>query len=213
MAAKKALTYGEHFRPERLKEWPEPESVAFMEALAREDIDEAVHAILFRENYVAKVMVPSFCDPLFRRQQEMDEEKRAVFQYKTGKGYTLKEFKDLEKAGLYAKLPQFTFTLHSVIPKEWHKASARSVISRTHSKCSSEKLTYSEKKCLPDKENKTTDLSQIIFERKFHSSKLSQENKRDEKNCVVGGTRQHRPRSWVAGDGQRGWGHGPWKGE
>ncbi|XP_057165332.1 protein FAM228B-like isoform X3 [Ursus arctos] len=275
MASKKAPTYGEHFRPEKLKEWPEPESVAFMEALAREDIDEAVRAILFRENYVAKrldtyfqhvdifkerrkemlhkkwienvaeplqqritekvisyggserkkqenfeyflqhnnkreivfgdlydpevcssfymtkkdpnygkVMVPSFCDPLFRRQQELDEEKRAVFQYKTGKGYTLKEFKDLEKAGLYAKLPQFTLTLHSAIPKERHKASARSVISRAHRKCSSENFTCSEKKCLPDKENKTADLSQTVLERKFHSSKLSQENKRDEKNCV-----------------------------
>uniref|UniRef100_A0A452SKN1 Family with sequence similarity 228 member A n=1 Tax=Ursus americanus TaxID=9643 RepID=A0A452SKN1_URSAM len=178
MASKKAPTYGEHFRPEKLKEWPEPESVAFMEALAREDIDEAVRAILFRENYVAKVMVPSFCDPLFRRQQELDEEKRAVFQYKTGKGYTLKEFKDLEKAGLYAKLPQFTLTLHSAIPKERHKASARSVISR---------------KCLPDKENKTADLSQTVLERKFHSSKLSQENKRDEKNSGLGRL------SWIAG--------------
>lgn len=57
------------------------------------------------------------------------------FYLPVGKGYTLKEFKDLEKAGLYAKLPQFTLTLHSAIPKERHKASARSVISRAHRKC------------------------------------------------------------------------------
>lgn len=31
MAATKTSTYGEHFRPEKLKEWPEPESVALME--------------------------------------------------------------------------------------------------------------------------------------------------------------------------------------
>ncbi|XP_061287369.1 protein FAM228A-like [Bos javanicus] len=34
-------------------------------------------------NY-GKVAVPPFCDPLFRRQQERDEEQRAVFQYTTG---------------------------------------------------------------------------------------------------------------------------------
>ncbi|KAF0876290.1 F228B protein, partial [Crocuta crocuta] len=72
-----------------------------------------------------KVMVLSFCDSLFRRRQEMDEEKRAVFQYKTGKRHILKECKDLEKTRLYATLPHFTFTLHDVIPKEWHKASVR----------------------------------------------------------------------------------------
>uniref|UniRef100_A0A4W2CW37 Family with sequence similarity 228 member B n=1 Tax=Bos indicus x Bos taurus TaxID=30522 RepID=A0A4W2CW37_BOBOX len=34
-------------------------------------------------NY-GKVAVPPFCDPLFIRQQEIDEEQRAVFQYTTG---------------------------------------------------------------------------------------------------------------------------------
>ncbi|KAM5291767.1 protein FAM228A [Ctenodactylus gundi] len=54
MAATKAFNYHAHFRPEKLREWPEPESVSLMEALAREDIDEAVHTILFRENYIVK---------------------------------------------------------------------------------------------------------------------------------------------------------------
>lgn len=31
MAATKMLNHDEHFRPEKLKEWPEPESVALME--------------------------------------------------------------------------------------------------------------------------------------------------------------------------------------
>ncbi|KAM4867001.1 protein FAM228A-like isoform 1-T2 [Thomomys bottae] len=43
-----------HFNVEKLKDWPRPESVSSMEVLAREDIDGAVHAILFRENYVVK---------------------------------------------------------------------------------------------------------------------------------------------------------------
>uniref|UniRef100_A0A3Q2GZ02 Family with sequence similarity 228 member A n=1 Tax=Equus caballus TaxID=9796 RepID=A0A3Q2GZ02_HORSE len=275
MAAAKTARCDAHFRPEKLKEWPEPESVSLMEALAREDIDEAVHAILFRENYVVKkldmyfhhldifkerrkemlhkkwiqnvaeplqqrimekvisyrglektkqenfeyflkhanktemigdlcdpevynpfymmkkdpnygkVTVPPFYDPLFRRQQEMDEEKRAIFQYKTGKRYTLKEFKELEKARLYAKLPQFTFTLHSVIPKERHKASARPARGRARGGCSPEKLICAEKKYLSDKEKKTTDLSQVVFERQFHCSKLSQGNNRKEKKDLI----------------------------
>lgn len=174
MAATKLSNCGKHFGPEQLEKWPELESVTLMEALAREDIDEAVYAILFRENCIAKrldtyfqhldafkerkkellhkkwtenvakplqqrimekvisykalektkqenfeyflkhtnkteiifgdfydpevynpfymtkkdpnygkVAVPPFCDPLFIRQQETDEEQRAVFQYTT----------------------------------------------------------------------------------------------------------------------------------
>lgn len=47
--------------------------------------------------------------------------------------------------------------------------------------CSPEKLICAEKKYLPDKEKKTTDLSQVVFERQFHCSKLSQGNNRKEK--------------------------------
>nr|KAF6446690.1 family with sequence similarity 228 member A [Rousettus aegyptiacus] len=35
MAATKTSTYDEHFRPEKLKEWPQPESVALMEVKRR----------------------------------------------------------------------------------------------------------------------------------------------------------------------------------
>lgn len=51
-----------------------------------------------------------------------------------GKRCTLKEFKELEKARQYARLPQFTFSLHSMVSKERPKASARPVGSKTHSK-------------------------------------------------------------------------------
>uniref|UniRef100_A0A8C3VY36 Family with sequence similarity 228 member A n=1 Tax=Catagonus wagneri TaxID=51154 RepID=A0A8C3VY36_9CETA len=185
MAAMKIPNFGEHFGPEQLKKWPEPESVALMEALAREDIDEAVHAILFRENYVAKVMVPPFCDPLLRRQQGVDEEQRAILQYRMGKRCTLEEFKELERARQHARSPQFAFTLCSVVPKARPKASARPVGSKTRGKCSSEKLICAEEKYLPDKEKKTINISQTIFERQFCSSKLSQESKRREKKGLV----------------------------
>uniref|UniRef100_A0ABI7X075 Protein FAM228A n=1 Tax=Felis catus TaxID=9685 RepID=A0ABI7X075_FELCA len=181
MASKKVSTCGEHFRPEKLKEWPELESVALMEALAREDIDEAVHAILFRENYIAKVMLPLFCDSPFRRWQEMDEEKRAVFQNKAGKRYTLKECKDLEKARLCATLPHFTFTLHDVILRHKQMMNKNAKKKKdSFSLCPSSLLVLSLKKKKKRKRKEKT-----IFERQFHSSKLSQENGREERNCVV----------------------------
>nr|XP_027793699.1 protein FAM228A [Marmota flaviventris] len=114
--------YAEHFSPENLKRWPQPESVPLMEVLAREDIDEAVHAILFRENYVVKAPVPPFCGPLLRRQQKAEEEVRASRRYETGKQYFAKELKET-KDRLHAKWPPFIFTLQNVIPKESQKAS------------------------------------------------------------------------------------------
>ncbi|KAM6221977.1 protein FAM228B-like [Rhynchocyon petersi] len=36
------------------KEWSEPKSLSFIEALAKEDIDTAVQSILYRENYLIK---------------------------------------------------------------------------------------------------------------------------------------------------------------
>uniref|UniRef100_A0AC11E361 Uncharacterized protein n=4 Tax=Caprinae TaxID=9963 RepID=A0AC11E361_SHEEP len=292
MAATKMSNCGKHFGPEQLEKWPEPESVTLMEALAREDIDEAVYAILFRENCITKrldvyfqhldafkerrkellhkkwtenvakplqerimekvisykalekkkqenfeyflkhtnkteiifgdfydpevynpfymtkkdpnygkVVVPPFCDPLFRRQQEIDEEQRAIFQYTTGKRCTLKEFKELEKARQYARLPQFTFSLHSMVSKERPKASARPVGSKTHSKHSPEKLVCAEEKFPPYKVKMTSDVNQTVFERRFYSSKISQESKRHEKKGLALGTGQHRPRSWAAGEG------------
>ncbi|KAL2773662.1 protein FAM228A, partial [Daubentonia madagascariensis] len=143
--------------------------------LARENIDEAVHAILFRENYIVKVTVSPFFDPLFQRQQEVDEEKRASLQYETGKRYSIKELKEIEKARLHARLPQFTFALHSVIPKKWHKVSTRSR-SKNYGKCSPEKLICAEKKQnRREEEQRTTELGQAAFERQFRSSKLAQD--------------------------------------
>uniref|UniRef100_A0A8C5UL86 Family with sequence similarity 228 member A n=1 Tax=Microcebus murinus TaxID=30608 RepID=A0A8C5UL86_MICMU len=182
MASTKTVNYDGHFGREKLKAWPEPESVSLMEVLARENIDEAVHAILFRENYVVKVTVSPLFDPLFQRQRELDEETRTSLQYKTGKQYSIKELKEIEKARLYARMPRLTFALHSEIPREWHKASTRPR-SKTPGKCSTEKLICAENN-QKRKEKKTTDLSQAAFERQFHSSRLSP-NKGDGKKGVV----------------------------
>ncbi|XP_040848672.1 protein FAM228A [Ochotona curzoniae] len=170
MAAANISNYSEYFRPEKLKEWPEPELVSLMEVLAREDIDEAVHAILFRENYAVKVTVPPFSDPLFRRQQETEQEKRENLQYETGKRYSVKEFKELEKARLQVRLPQFTFTLHSAVPRGRRPSSVRPARSSTRGKFSPKKLPCAEKPPPPAEE--VTDVSQLAFERQFLSSKL-----------------------------------------
>ncbi|XP_070092692.1 protein FAM228B isoform X8 [Equus caballus] len=203
---KKGNAFIEHYDPKEYDPfYTRKEDPNFLKEMIGDLCDPEVYNPFYmmkKDPNYGKVTVPPFYDPLFRRQQEMDEEKRAIFQYKTGKRYTLKEFKELEKARLYAKLPQFTFTLHSVIPKERHKASARPARGRARGGCSPEKLICAEKKYLSDKEKKTTDLSQVVFERQFHCSKLSQGNNRKEKKDLVLGTRRNRPQSWAAGEGR-----------
>uniref|UniRef100_H2P6T9 FAM228A n=1 Tax=Pongo abelii TaxID=9601 RepID=H2P6T9_PONAB len=181
MAATKTSSYDEHFRPEKLREWPEPESVSLMDA--REDIDEAVRAILFRENSVVKVTVPPFVDPLFQRQPEVDEEKRTGLQCETGENdVPIKEIKEIEKARLHAK----------VAIKASVRARSKTYKYRTNDP---EKLICADKK-QKRKEKKTTDLSQAAFERQFLSSKLSRKNKVGERKGLVSrGLR----RGWHAG--------------
>uniref|UniRef100_A0A8C5L206 Family with sequence similarity 228, member A n=1 Tax=Jaculus jaculus TaxID=51337 RepID=A0A8C5L206_JACJA len=256
MAATNGLNYDDHFRPEKLKEWPEPDSVSLMEVLAREDIDEAVHAILFRENYVVKRLdvyfqhlavfkerrkemlhkkwVENVAEPLQQRiiekvmsykgaekirQEKYEyylkptnklsdfqrEEKEFDFNFYFPIGkqyYTKRELKETEKARLYAKSPEFKSTLHGLSPKEWHKPSARLMsggLRLSPLSHSPEKLVRAAKQHLPEEEV-TTDLSQIVFERQFRSSKLSQEKREAEKKGLVTGTRLQRPRSWTAGE-------------
>ncbi|XP_007653205.2 protein FAM228A [Cricetulus griseus] len=207
MAATKTSNCDEHFSVEKLKEWSEPESVSLMEVLAREDIDEAVHAILFRENYIVKV-IPSLsclptaahssrcktkasplCECLFRRQQELREAKGTSYQQGTGKqNDTQKEPKGTGKASLFSRSPQFMLTSHAIVLKERQRASSQP------GTCSSEKLVCASKSHL-SQEEETPNLSQLASERQFHFWKLSQENKEAEKKGPVLGTQPPRPRS------------------
>ncbi|KAM9067139.1 protein FAM228B-like [Sarcophilus harrisii] len=56
-----------------------------------------------------KVMVPLFRDPMQLAQQDRDEENRAILRCETGKRYTMKEFKQVEKARQLEGLPPFSF--------------------------------------------------------------------------------------------------------
>ncbi|KAL1783348.1 hypothetical protein HispidOSU_017140 [Sigmodon hispidus] len=198
------------------KEWLEPQSLSFMEALAKEDIDAAVQSILYRENYVMKeldkylyhhdflnarkkemlykkwvervadplqkkiiekvcshkkikkrrrqelddflrhvnkkgnafiehydpkeydpfymskedpnflkVIMPPFRDPLKKAQYDKDDEKRTLLQCETGKIYTMKEFKEIEKAQLHSRFPSISNSRQCITPNEWLKVPMR----------------------------------------------------------------------------------------
>ncbi|XP_014439363.1 protein FAM228B isoform X3 [Tupaia chinensis] len=134
------------------KEWLKPQPLGFMEALAKEDIDAAVQSILYRENYVMKgnvfiehydpkeydpfymskedpnflkVTVPPFRDPLKKAQYDKDNEKRILLQCETGKTYTMREFKEVEKAQLSSRFPRISTSRHFMTPNEWLKVPTR----------------------------------------------------------------------------------------
>lgn len=198
------------------KEWLEPQSLSFMEALAKEDTDAAVQSILYRENYVMKeldkylnhhdflnarrkemlykkwvervedplqkkiiekvsshkkikkrrrqelenflryvnkkenafiehydpkeydpfymskedpnflkVIMPPFRDPLKKAQYDKDDEKRTLLQCETGKIYTMKEFKEIEKAQLQSRFPSISNSRQCMTPNEWLKVPMR----------------------------------------------------------------------------------------
>ncbi|XP_031212517.1 protein FAM228A [Mastomys coucha] len=268
MADTKTSNCAEHFSVEKLKEWPEPESVSLMEVLAREDIDEAVHAILFRENYVVKrldtylqhlavfkerrkemlhkkwvenVVQPlqqritdkvisyrrsgknqvkyeycfkhtnkptkmsSPCECLFQKQQELREAKGTSYQHGRGKPHgTKKEAKETEKGVPFTRSPPFPLRSHCLTPRERQKACARLMQNKPGGRnrykgASPEKRVYTLNSHLP-KEVKTVSRGQLVFERQFRASRLSQEIKEAEKKGLVSGTQPQRPRSWAAAD-------------
>ncbi|XP_040849880.1 protein FAM228B [Ochotona curzoniae] len=198
------------------KEWLEPQSLTFMESLAKEDTDAAIQLILYRENYMIKeldkrllhydflkerkkemlhkrwvdnvadplqkkilekigshkkikkrrqeeldgflkyvnkkgnafiehydpkeydpfcmskedpsflkVALPPFRDPLKKAQYEKDDAKRILLQCETGKMYTMREFKEVEKAQLHSRFPRISTSRHFMTPNEWLKLPTR----------------------------------------------------------------------------------------
>uniref|UniRef100_A0A8C9QM16 Family with sequence similarity 228 member A n=1 Tax=Spermophilus dauricus TaxID=99837 RepID=A0A8C9QM16_SPEDA len=244
---------GEEEKIIKIYQFPCFSQMIFEPVLAREDIDEAVHAILFRENYVVKRLDTYFqhLDTFKERRKEMlhrkwimnvaepiqqrimgkvtsnrgagktkrenfecflkstDKTVPSMFYFPTGKQYFAKELKET-KDRLHAKWPPFIFTRQNVVPKESHKASGvprKSKAFRYGESTQMNKPICMEKKRLFGKE-KTTDLSQLAFERQFRVSQLHK-NKEAEKRGLVLGTRQQRPRSWAAGDHEQRWGPQP----
>ncbi|XP_064428007.1 protein FAM228B isoform X2 [Mirounga angustirostris] len=65
-----------------------------------------------------KVTIPPFRDPLKKAQYDKDDEKRTLLQCKI---YTMKEFKEIEKAKLHSRFPRISNSRHFMTPNEWLK--------------------------------------------------------------------------------------------
>ncbi|EHB15998.1 hypothetical protein GW7_13986, partial [Heterocephalus glaber] len=124
--------------------------------LAREDIDQAVRMILFRENHVVKRLDTylQHLDIFKTRRKGMLYKKwveragdlaqwfRCLLRKRKdrssipGKPYSTKKLKETAKTSLRAKPPQFPFAVHSRPRREWRKASWGAVGSGTHCSCS-----------------------------------------------------------------------------
>ncbi|XP_029409737.1 protein FAM228B isoform X2 [Nannospalax galili] len=257
------------------KEWLEPQSLSFMEALAKEDIDAAIQSILYRENYVIKeldtflyhheflnarrkeilykkwadhvadplqkkivekicshkkikkrrqqeldnflkhvnkkgnafiehydpkeydpfymrkedpnflkVIMPQFCDPLKKAQYDKDDEKRTLLQCETGKIYTRKEFKEIEKAQLHSRFPSISNSRQYMTPNEWLKVPMRYIESEFCKKSRNRGLPSLNKEAVCQ-EGKNPSSKEINSKGCFSSVNLSQEVERDEDQDVV----------------------------
>uniref|UniRef100_A0A8C6G4M5 Protein FAM228B n=1 Tax=Mus spicilegus TaxID=10103 RepID=A0A8C6G4M5_MUSSI len=67
------------------------------------------------------VIMPPFRDPLKKAQYDQDDEKRTLLQCETGKIYTMKEFKEIEKAQLHSRFPSISNSRQSMTPNGWLK--------------------------------------------------------------------------------------------
>ncbi|XP_021109205.1 protein FAM228B isoform X2 [Heterocephalus glaber] len=72
-----------------------------------------------------KLIIPPFHDPLKKAQYDKDDEKRTLLQCETGKIYTMKEFKEVEKARLRSRFPKICSSRHFMTPNEWLKLPTR----------------------------------------------------------------------------------------
>ncbi|XP_037669261.1 LOW QUALITY PROTEIN: protein FAM228B [Choloepus didactylus] len=68
-----------------------------------------------------KVTIPPFRDPLKKAQYDKDEDKKTLLQCETGKIYTMKKFREVEKAKLYSRFPSISNSRHFMTPNKWLK--------------------------------------------------------------------------------------------
>ncbi|XP_054534258.1 protein FAM228B isoform X1 [Pan troglodytes] len=79
----------------------------------------------FLKHVNKKVTIPPFHDPLKKAQYDKDNEKRTLLQCETGKIYSMKEFKEVEKVQLHSRFPQISNSRHFMTPNEWLKLPTR----------------------------------------------------------------------------------------
>ncbi|XP_072623671.1 protein FAM228B isoform X5 [Vulpes vulpes] len=112
-------------RPKSSKDWLEPQPLCFVEGNAfieHYDPKEYDPFYMSKEDpNFFKVTIPPFRDPLKKAQYSKDDEKRTLLQCETGKIYTMKEFKETEKAKLHSRFPSISNSRHFMTPDEWLK--------------------------------------------------------------------------------------------
>uniref|UniRef100_A0A673VAX1 Protein FAM228B n=1 Tax=Suricata suricatta TaxID=37032 RepID=A0A673VAX1_SURSU len=73
----------------------------------------------FLKHVNKKVVIPPFRDPLKKAQYDKDDGKRTLLQCETGKIYTVKELKEVEKAKQHSRFPGISNSRHFMTPNKW----------------------------------------------------------------------------------------------
>ncbi|XP_063480015.1 protein FAM228B isoform X6 [Symphalangus syndactylus] len=127
-----------------------------------------------------KVTIPPFHDPLKKAQYDKDNEKRTLLQCETGKIYSIKEFKEVEKAQLHSKFPQISNSRHFMTPNEWLKLPTRYIESEFCKRRRNKGSSFLERESLCYQEGKNPSAKEATSEGYFSSLSLSQEREEDQ---------------------------------
>ncbi|XP_032149861.1 protein FAM228B isoform X3 [Sapajus apella] len=127
-----------------------------------------------------KVTIPPFRDPLKKAQYDKDNEKRTLLQCETGKMYTIKEFKEVEKAQLHSRFPQISNSRNFVTPNEWLKLPTGYIESEFCKRRRNKGSSCLEKEPLCYQKAKNPSAKEATSEGHFSSLSFSQEGKRKE---------------------------------
>ncbi|XP_009440385.3 protein FAM228B isoform X2 [Pan troglodytes] len=127
-----------------------------------------------------KVTIPPFHDPLKKAQYDKDNEKRTLLQCETGKIYSMKEFKEVEKVQLHSRFPQISNSRHFMTPNEWLKLPTRYIESEFCRRRRNKGSSFLEREPLCYQEGNNPSAKEAISEGYFSSLSLSQEREEDQ---------------------------------
>ncbi|KAM5253967.1 protein FAM228B isoform 4-T7 [Hipposideros larvatus] len=140
-----------------------------------------------------KVTIPPLCDPLKKAQYNKDDEKRTLLQCETGKIYTMKEFKEVEKAKMYSRFPRISNTRHFMTPNEWLKLPTSYIESEFCKRSRNKESCCLEKEPLCYQEGKNPSPKEDSSEGHFPSLTPGQEEEWDDDQDAVLATKEHTP--------------------
>ncbi|XP_004395001.1 PREDICTED: protein FAM228B [Odobenus rosmarus divergens] len=132
-----------------------------------------------------KVTIPPFRDPLKKAQYDKDDEKRTLLQCETGKIYTMKEFKEIEKAKLHSRFPRISNSRHFMTPNEWLKLPTTYIESEFCKRSRNKGSSFLEKEPLCFHERKSPSLKEANSEGHFVDPQQEIERDGDQEAAVV----------------------------